>query len=119
MNHRDLVMLTKNYESTIEWLMTNNYIPSYALCSSCDDKEMKLENNKNIKRWRCSKCGQVSSIFKNTILENLKISLSNIIDLIYFWSIDLTQNKSAFETDNICRDTVSKWYHKLSLQTFF
>lgn len=119
LNHRKLVQLTESYDKTTNWLMEEKYIPSMMLCSECINKEMKLERIRNLKRWRCTKCSNTRSILHNTILENCNKTLNEIIDLIYFWSLDLTQCKTKHEANTNSSKTVFNWYKKLSLQSYF
>ncbi|KCZ77468.1 hypothetical protein H311_01517 [Anncaliia algerae PRA109] len=100
-------------------LRKNNVIPSEMYCSECNNKKMKLENIRNKKRWRCTKCNKTFSLFKNTILENCKKDISEILDIIYFWSLDLTQNKAMIEGNSYSIDTIFNWYRKLKIQTYY
>ncbi|KCZ79951.1 hypothetical protein H312_02639, partial [Anncaliia algerae PRA339] len=58
-------------------------------------------------------------MFKNTILENCKKDISEILDIIYFWSLDLTQNKAMIEGNSNSIDTIFNWYKKLRIQTYY
>ncbi|KCZ77969.1 hypothetical protein H311_01013 [Anncaliia algerae PRA109] len=80
---------------------------------------MKLGNIRNKKRWRCTKCSKTFSLFKNIILENCKQDISEILDIIYFWSLDLTQNKAMIEGNSYSIDTIFNWYRKLRIQTYY
>ncbi|KCZ80224.1 hypothetical protein H312_02374 [Anncaliia algerae PRA339] len=116
--HREIVKATLNYKSAIEYLQGNNYIPQKFWCQTCS-QNMKIEMNNNIFRWRCSKCNKRKSLLSNTILFNSNLDLPLLIDLIYFWSLNLTQNYTLNEISSKSRDTITRWYHTLSLQSFF
>lgn len=119
MTHRDIVVATLTYDSTIQWMMDNNYIRNTRHCTSCTDRRMILERRGNISRWRCNRCKSSVSIFKDTILFNKNLDLPRVIDLIYFWCLNLTQNITMNEIGSHSRDTISSWYRTLSLQAFY
>lgn len=117
MNHRELVLSTKNYESALEWMMSNGFIEANKTCANCN-VVMNLENNVETKRWRCWKCKKSTSPFENTILFNSNKNIVEILDLIYFWSLDLTQNKVRKEANTKSCKTVCRWYKTLSVHVY-
>ncbi|KCZ81970.1 hypothetical protein H312_00613, partial [Anncaliia algerae PRA339] len=47
-----------------------------------------------------------------------KKDLCEILDLIYFWCLDLTQNKTRIEAFTDSCDTIYRWYKTLSMQAY-
>lgn len=119
MNHREIVLITQTNQDTLTWLMAKKYIPDLMNCRSCINNRMNLERNGTKYRWRCGKCKGSVSPFQNTILFNSNLELTQIVDLIYFWSLDVTQNIARNEVGTLSRQTITKWYKTLSLQSFY
>ena len=114
--HREIVLVTSTNRSAIEWLITHTYIPGAPLCTNCTDKRMVIEEkNRNI-RWRCTRFNERISIFHSTIFFNSNLELVKIIDLVYFWCLNLTQNYTMNEIDSNSRLTITCWYRLLSTQ---
>ena len=44
---------------------------------------------------------------------NSKLKICALLDLIYFWCVDLTQNKTRVEVNTKSKTTTSSWYKKL------
>ncbi|KCZ75116.1 hypothetical protein H311_03912, partial [Anncaliia algerae PRA109] len=119
MNHRELVLKTKDYNATLEFLMEMNYIAMTKFCRMCNNAEMKLIRNQKVKSWQFPNCSAKASPLEDTILHNVKKPLNEIIDIIYFWSIDLTQKRCMLEGNTQSKKTCGNWYKKLSLQTYY
>lgn len=47
------------------------------------------------------------------------MELPRVIDLIYFWSINVTQNITMNVINTYSRDTISAWHRKFLLQAFY
>lgn len=118
MNHREIVLATESYKSAVEWLMNKNWIAKEKFCQDCPTVEMKLEKNGQTQRWRCGKCKNSTSVFHNTILFNSNLKIVQAIDLIYFWSLNTSQNVVMNEIQTKSRPVIVKWFKKLSLQTY-
>lgn len=117
MNHRKLVALTESYESTLEWMFQEQFINNIVYCNTCN-QIMVLEQNHDTKRWRCKKCRKTLSIFQDTILFNCHKPLIELIDLFYFWALDLKQNQTGHEANTASAGTIHRWYKKLSSQAY-
>ncbi|KCZ78263.1 hypothetical protein H311_00709, partial [Anncaliia algerae PRA109] len=44
-----------------------------------------------------------------------KKNLVEILDFIYFWSLNLVQKKVAYQSNTKSKDTTSSWYNKLCM----
>ena len=113
MNHRSLVEITRNYESCVMWLFQKAYIRNYGECEGCIGASIKIIKKAGVFCWKCCRCKKTFSIFKGTIFFNSNKPLVELIDLVYFWSLDLTQNKTRNECETKSRKTVGIWYNKL------
>ncbi|KCZ81666.1 hypothetical protein H312_00844, partial [Anncaliia algerae PRA339] len=111
--HRDLVLRTQTQESTIAWLQEIRVIPSNKECISCNNYQMRLVPYKKTFRWKCTRCSKAVSIFEKTIFFNTKMELPQLLDLIYFWSRDLTQTKVKHELELNSQKSICDWYKKL------
>ncbi|KCZ80129.1 hypothetical protein H312_02461 [Anncaliia algerae PRA339] len=107
--------MTQTYDKTVEFLLSNNYIANSKFCLEYDNKEMKIVKNDSLKSWQCSRCTKKISLLQSTILNNWNKTLNEIINIICFWSIDLTQNKTMIEDNKCSINTINKWCIKLSI----
>ena len=89
---------TKTTRECVDYLMTLRLLASTVVCSKCT-AQMALSPRKSISDgwlWRCSssQCRTTVSIKKGSFFENMHISLSKYILVIYYWS----QNVSSQNT---------------------
>lgn len=112
MNHRNLVMATKDTLSTVTWLYNNNYITQNFSCQRCS-KQMNTIINKKKQTFRCNKCKNEISLYTGSIFYNSKIKIYHCLDLMYFWSVDLLQFHSKKEIETSSPNTVNNWYLKM------
>jgi hypothetical protein len=112
MNHRELIIATKDEKAAISWLRRFNYIPKVMFCDPCG-YEMGIKTTKNGEVFKCCRCKNRISVFKGTIFYNSKKSICELLDLIYFWSINLRQGKTGYECNTKSHKTTNVWYEKL------
>ena len=110
MNHRDLVKLTLNEKSAIEYLMSNNFIENYKDCSTCFRTPLLLSVKNSRYIWQCTRCKNCISVFKGTLFYRSKLKTTALLDLIYFWCVDITQNKARVEIESKSKHTSCNWY---------
>lgn len=115
MNHRELVLHTQTYASAVTWMLENKFLPVEKKCSVCINQIMRLQQFKEIVRWKCNKCDSAKSVFDGTIFFNTKKSLPELLDLVYFWCLDSLQTVTREETNTRSRGTVTSWYRKLQV----
>ena len=83
-------------------------------CNNCGNI-MKVEAGKKRhginKRWRCQRksCRTSISIFKNTIFHGIKISISQILQLIFCYSTNC-KLKFTMEMCDVSKPTAISWY---------
>ena len=93
--------------------MENGYIPSKNNYATCYDTPCRLTVKKQKYVWQCSKCTNCTSIYKGTVYYKSKLKITKLIDLIYFWSIDLKQKNVRYEIETKSRQTTTTWYKNL------
>ncbi|KCZ77607.1 hypothetical protein H311_01377 [Anncaliia algerae PRA109] len=59
----------------------------------CSNEQMRIKFKDELYFYKCTKCDSTKSIFYNNIFYNKKKKLVEILDLIYFWSLNLVQKK--------------------------
>lgn len=111
MNHRELVKLTITEEVAITWMKQNNYLKSTIICDLCGVLMQQFANK--ILLYRCSSCDKVRSLFYDTILANMKISICQFLDFTYFWVLDCIGNILRKESGSNSLHTSQYWSKKL------
>lgn len=114
MRHRELVGLTRNYRSTIEFLMNRGYLRSEIRCQRCPTQIMKVYFKNERALFKCCRCTTTNSIFYKTIFQSCNKDISEILDVIYFWCMDQVQSITGFESGISNKNTISRWYSKLN-----
>lgn len=112
LTHRKLVLLTQTKTMTIEFMLSNNYLFSARNCIPCN-RQMNLINKEIKSTFRCPKCRNEVSIFTNHLFYNTNLEINILIDLLYFWSMDLMQVSIREQIESRSRQTVTNWYKKL------
>lgn len=112
MIHRELVKKTENIELTVKWLLEEGFLKNMSTCTECK-QEMKIRNKKELYFYKCLECDKTKSIFADTIFYKTKKKIIEVLDLIYFWSLDLVQKKVAYQCNTNSRETTINWYKKL------
>jgi len=52
--------------------------------------------------WKCPFCGKTKSIFSGSIFQDSKLSVSDMLKIIYCWSYDFSVKTTSFETKTSC-----------------
>jgi hypothetical protein len=63
--------------------------------------------------FKCPRCTTKNSIFKGQLFFNSNLEIYNIVDLVYFWSVNLLQNQTRDQINTKSHKTVGKWFRKL------
>lgn len=114
MRHRDLVNNTNSVERTVLWLQEKNYLHPTRICPKCQSTNMNVHVKNEYVQFKCTKCCTTRSVFKNTILYNHHKKIQDLLDLFYFWSLDLVQMQVAYQANTLSHDTASHWFRKLN-----
>lgn len=112
MRHRELVNVTTSHQNAIEWMLHKGYIHSNIMCVKCSNINMKLYWQPK-PLFKCPKCTSTKSIFSNTLFYGCNKNISEMLDLVYFWCLDMVQSKAAFQANTKSRNTTVRWYKKL------
>ncbi|KCZ82518.1 hypothetical protein H312_00176 [Anncaliia algerae PRA339] len=98
--------------------MENNLVEDKCRCITCNYKKMKLKFSSGLYKWKCSKCKGSESVLKRTLFYKSKMKLTAFLDLIYFWSVNLTQTSARNEINTKSKQTTQKWFDKLKGLTY-
>jgi transposase-like protein len=113
MRHRELVLKTLTINSTVRWLIKHKYLNETANCKRCDGRPMRITLKDTKERFFCTRCTTSRSVFKDTLFYDSKKNIIELIDLMYFWSLDLIQTKVAMQANTLSHNTLYRWYDKL------
>lgn len=114
MRHRELVNHTPNSKNSILWLQSKDYLRTNCVCPKCEDREMKLNTRGEYVQFKCTKCCTTRSVFQNTFLFNHHKNIVELLDLIYFWALDLVQKKVGYQAKTLSSDTLNYWFNELN-----
>ncbi len=109
-----------NEECVLNWCMNNNLLAKKQWCPECRT-EMKLKSTKDRGdgwMWLCRRrvgLGKEhrveTSIRKGSVFEDSKLSLSEILQFIYWWCLDVPQNHIRQQT-GFSKHTTCSWHMK-------
>jgi predicted transcriptional regulator len=117
----DTFNLKISENEAIGWAQKNGLVSTSMVCSKCCCK-MKLENSKNVKRfrleiflklkYRCSNkfCRTSKSIFFSSLFFKTKTPLSTWLLFIYYWSNNFHLKIDYIAKElNVHKSTISRW----------
>lgn len=120
-NHRSIVEETR--QDINGWLARHGLIHNTCTCPNCNHpcRLIARADINDGKRWSCRDCRFTKSIRADSFFENSHLSLTEILDFIYFWSrkVPLTyimeetgiENwHTAVDWANFIRDICGLWY---------
>jgi hypothetical protein len=114
MRHRELVLKTINFNSKIRWQQEHNHLNKTVNCERCKGRLMSITIKYNNERFCCTRCITYKSIFKNIIFYNSK-NLIELLDLMYFRSLDMIQPKVAKQTNTLSHNKMWNRSDKLCI----
>lgn len=114
MRHRELVNNTLTVKTAVHWMIQENYLQPPTVCPKCEEASMVLNFKRDYCQFKCTRCCKTLSVFKNTILFKHQKNLIELLDLFYFWSLDLVQKKVAYQANTLSHDTLSHWFNVLN-----
>ena len=109
----EIIRLVDNAEKAISFAKTRGLIKTQKRCMSCKSR-MEIQNDAltiDGCRWRCknSRCRKTKSIRDNSFFSRSNLSMEKIIQIILFWSKEITL-KMASEELYISKQTMVDWY---------
>lgn len=90
---RELAVLTCNKDNCIAWLRQNNLLARAMVCA-CGSAMQEKVYTRAIDgiTWRCpvQRCRKTVNIRKGSFFERSHLSLTQLLDLIYWWSLAMS-----------------------------
>jgi hypothetical protein len=117
LTHRQLGLATQTNLLTIAWMIENSYIATEYPCVHFNI-QMRMVLNERSYYFRCIKCTTENSFFKGHHFFNSNLKIYFLIAILYYWSIDLQQQKTRNQIETRSRKPVGKWYLKLQKLCF-
>lgn len=128
LNFREWSEITTDMKKCIDFCQRVGLI-GYTLTDGCakDHKNWKLGTSSRMADgwvWRCSKCKSTRSIRHGTFFANSKLSIRQILDLMYFWSqkldshsflrrhCDFASESTIVDWKNFVRDICAEYFIK-------
>ncbi|KAK3736068.1 hypothetical protein QZH41_008643 [Actinostola sp. cb2023] len=106
----------KSNLQVIRWLQRRNVLANPLYCGTCGrDMDIVQRGRQHIDGyvWRCRGCSKKRSLRTNSFFAHFpKIKLADAVTMLYFWSEDDGQRKTATKV-GISRNLVSKFYWKV------
>ena len=104
----DIGIRTETEEKSYEFAREIGLLPIIDFCNDCKIEAKEIKKNNSF-MFQCTKCFKRWSVFRNTMFFNSKTTLSNILRLLYCFSIRM-RNKETQGLTGISNKTVSKWF---------
>lgn len=115
---KDLFFICQTVESILSWCIEKKLILDLKgnICANCSYGRFGLRKDSSFSRdgfvWRCSnkQCGKKVSIREGSWFEKHKLTLEQILCIIYFWIYKVDQEFVKHEL-GICNQTIVDWYN--------
>lgn len=112
--HRDLVIATQDGLRAIQWCATRGLLRNSLMCENCNIP-MSFQSRAQAAFvdgycWACKTCRRQRSLRLGSFFEGSHLRLSQLIDLIYWWSIDVRQGIARAECGELSSKTIVDWY---------
>ena len=103
----------ENNDVIIKCLVDNKLLNNKIKCKKCNiEMAFVVRQCLDGYAWRCPSCRTFKSLRTGSFFENLRFNLRNIIKMIYYFSIEMSQTKTAKEL-NVSRSSIVDFFHKL------
>lgn len=111
-SHRELSNITSTDLDSIRWLAEHCLIANSFLCDTCNEPMSFQRRQGNIFvdgwAWSCKRCRRQRSIRTGSFFEGSHLSLTQLLDIIFYWAFDLRQTYVA-EDVGVTRKTLIDW----------
>lgn len=109
-----LVTLAQHLQDTnvtLQWLARRRLIFNSKLCDHCNDSCSLHNYNSGLdgKRWACESCGIRKSVREGSFFSRSRLTLKQIIIIIYCWSYDMPQALIRHEAEVSSEHTSIDW----------
>ena len=109
--HNIPVIKLKALSTTLKFLEYYSLVHNTMHCMHCN-MAMVYSNRSNSlvgKCWYCSHCKCCKSILVDSFFSCAKLSMMTVVDLMYWWSIDIQQS-IVLEEVGLSNHTIVDWY---------
>ena len=91
-----IAMKLRDSRKQIRFFQRCKILPDSVTCNSCGDLVTKIMYKR--KKFKCETCHTEVSVFRNTFMQNLKISIRKIVMLCYLFTTHprMTQSKGNY-----------------------
>ena len=111
-NLRDLHAATQTAADCRGWMRHNGLLAVHMACPKCNGQMEESEYQRVTDRvtWRCKpkNCRTIASIRKGSFFESAHLPLSTLIDMVYYWSIEMPHATIQCEL-GVDDKTVTDW----------
>lgn len=121
-NHRSLMALTSDLRTTVNCLAEYRLISNSFNCDHCDEpcRFTSYTQSPDGLRWKCRDCNFVKTLRHGSFFSKSHLSLSQLLDFIYFWSQDTdlkmisqearcNYEHTAIDWSNFLREICTVW----------
>jgi hypothetical protein len=100
-------------DELLKFLAFNGLLKNQRECTTClMPMSLRKKNDKSDGiRWECSSCASAQSIRDGSMFAKTKLTIFNLLLLLYMWTKDF-QNKHASEEADVDPKHVSEWLLK-------
>lgn len=111
---RELVLLTSDNLQTIKWLARHGLIANRRLCDTCEiHMAFQARRGRDYVDgycWSCRTCRRHRNLRLGSFFKGSHFSLTQLVDIIYWWSMQQPQVEVARQTGVSCQSLVD-WYN--------
>ncbi|CAG2245204.1 unnamed protein product [Mytilus edulis] len=108
--------VVSSQESIVPYMMDNGLLKKEMTCTHCAS-DMNLCKRKDISdslQWKCPACLLTSSIRRSSIFEKSKLPLRKLMELVYYFGIDL-QIYEVEKLSDISHVSVIEWFDQFRI----
>lgn len=115
-------------DSCLHWCAQRKLLRNSVICALCNIPA-SLHNYKTAKdgkRWKCTVCQGVVSVRDGSCFERSRLTIQQILLIIYSWATELPQHVAAAEAEtstatviewfNFCKNECANWLHRNPIQ---
>jgi len=117
----ELVSLCEKEENAQKFALDTNLIDKCIFCKNGHPPILmnlnKYKKSKHNLIWKCRKCEKSTSILSKSIFSHSKLSISKVLQIIYFWSHNHTVKATSHET-SVSEQTISAIFRQIKHACF-
>ena len=116
LSHRELVLITVDNFQCISWFAQHGLIPNSLECDNCH-VAMSFQSRQGRHfvddyAWACRTCRRQPNLCTGSFFSRNHLALTQIIDVIYWWSLELKQTETSRQT-GVSRHSLVDWFNFL------